>query len=157
MSAVTVADVMTREVVTVGGKAPFKDVVALLRDHAISAVPVLDSAGRGGVGGDLLVKERYRERAHAFGAIPLLVRSRLLRRAAATTAGEVMTTGVKTIGPDVTSRLAWAITGRATLGSGCLVSRTRASSTGAGARCSSLVIFSRASSSAPGNCPWRTT
>jgi len=51
MSAVTVADVMTREVVTVGGKAPFKDVVALLRDHAISAVPVLDSAGRGGVGG----------------------------------------------------------------------------------------------------------
>lgn len=104
MSAVTVADVMTREVVTVGGKAPFKEVVALLRDHAISAVPVLDSAGRpvGVVSeADLLVKERYRERAHTFGAIPLPGRSRLLRRAAATTAGEVMTTGVKTIGPDV--------------------------------------------------------
>ena len=44
----------------------------------------------------------------------------------------------------LTSRLACAITGWATAGLGCLLSRTRANSTGAGARCSSAPIFSRA-------------
>jgi len=92
---------------------------------------------------DLLVKERYRERAHAFGAIPLLVRSRLLRRAAAITAGEVMTTGVKTIGPDVTL----STTVRRLLGEnlrGCSSSTSRACSsacwpgaTCCGSRCGS--------------------
>jgi len=103
-TVVTVADVMTSDVVSVGQQTPFKDVVTSLRDHGISAVPVLDATGRpvGVVSeADLLVKERYREHSRAFGAVPLRGRSRLIRRATATTAGEVMTARVKTVGPGV--------------------------------------------------------
>jgi CBS domain-containing protein len=55
-----VKDVMTTSVVAVEEDTPYKDIVALLRKHRISAVPVVDSAGR--VAGlvsesDLLLKE----------------------------------------------------------------------------------------------------
>ena len=45
MDSTTVADVMTRNVVTVGPKTPFKDIVEILADAGISAVPVLDPNG----------------------------------------------------------------------------------------------------------------
>lgn len=45
MYSTTVADVMTRNVVTVEPKTPFKDIVEILADAGISAVPVLDPNG----------------------------------------------------------------------------------------------------------------
>jgi CBS domain-containing protein len=58
----TVADVMTKDVVTVAEDTPFKAVVATLAEHHISAVPVLGPYG--GVAGvvsetDLLRKEEF--------------------------------------------------------------------------------------------------
>jgi CBS domain-containing protein len=55
-----VQDVMTTTVVTVAKDTPYRDIVALLRDHRIGAVPVLDAGGH--VAGvvsetDLLLKE----------------------------------------------------------------------------------------------------
>ena len=55
-----VKDVMTRNVHVVGEQAGFKELVRLIRDNQISAVPVLDRAGRvvGIVSeADLLLKE----------------------------------------------------------------------------------------------------
>jgi CBS domain-containing protein len=56
----TVADVMTQEVVTVDALAPFKEVVRLMQEHKVSALPVLDADGvlLGVVSeGDLILKE----------------------------------------------------------------------------------------------------
>lgn len=44
--AMTVQDVITSRVVSVPESAGYKDIVALLRGHRISAVPVVDQAGR---------------------------------------------------------------------------------------------------------------
>lgn len=63
----TVADVMTKDVVTVAEDTPFKAVAAVLAEHHISAVPV-----RGPYGGivgivsetDLLRKEEFQRRPH---------------------------------------------------------------------------------------------
>ncbi|MEU3906284.1 CBS domain-containing protein [Streptomyces goshikiensis] len=41
-----VRELMTREVVTVLGNAPFKEIARTLTEHKVSAVPVVDSAGR---------------------------------------------------------------------------------------------------------------
>lgn len=41
----TVADVMTRDVVTVDGLTPFKDIVRVMQQHRVSAVPVVDEDG----------------------------------------------------------------------------------------------------------------
>jgi CBS domain-containing protein len=38
----TVSDVMTRDVVTVDALAPFKEVVRLMQEHRVSALPVVD-------------------------------------------------------------------------------------------------------------------
>ena len=57
----TVQDVMTREVVATQGPTPFKELVRLLNEHRVTAVPVLDDAGRLVVGvvseTDLALKE----------------------------------------------------------------------------------------------------
>jgi CBS-domain-containing membrane protein len=45
MYGTKVADVMTRNVLTVGQKTPFKDIVEILADAGIGAVPVLDPNG----------------------------------------------------------------------------------------------------------------
>lgn len=42
----TVADVMTREVVTATGSTPFKELVRLLHEHHVSALPVVDEDRR---------------------------------------------------------------------------------------------------------------
>jgi CBS-domain-containing membrane protein len=56
----TVSDVMTRTVVSVRASAPFKDVVRLMHDYRVSALPVVDDEDRlvGLVSeGDLILKE----------------------------------------------------------------------------------------------------
>jgi CBS domain-containing protein len=57
-----VSDVMTREVITVNEDTPYKEIVSLLAEHHISAVPVVN--GYGGIGGvvsetDLIRKEEF--------------------------------------------------------------------------------------------------
>jgi CBS domain-containing protein len=100
---VIVADLMTRDVVTVVPGTPFKDVVQTLIDHHISAVPV--SADGDVVGivseADLLPKEERMNRR--FGPLlegPRHRRSRV--KGAATTASDVMTSPVVTISSQAT-------------------------------------------------------
>lgn len=97
----TVADVMTREVVTIEPSTPFKEVVRRLREARVSALPVLDEDGRlvGIVSeADLILKENpeVEDAAHLF-----VRRHRRLDRqkAAGLYARELMTTPVVTIGP----------------------------------------------------------
>ncbi|WP_248960689.1 CBS domain-containing protein [Sphaerisporangium perillae] len=76
-----VRDVMTREVASVNGSTPFKDVAEVLVRHGVSAVPVVD--GEGHVIGviseaDLLRKEEFREQYYGEDYRPSL-RSRLRR------------------------------------------------------------------------------
>nr|WP_107469577.1 CBS domain-containing protein [Streptomyces mangrovisoli] len=98
-----VSDVMTPAVATVGRDAPFKEIVRALQEHAVSALPVLDDAGR--VAGivseaDLLPKEEFRD------ADPdrrtQLRRLTDLAKAGSVTAGELMTSPALTVPPDAT-------------------------------------------------------
>ncbi|MFO7191442.1 MULTISPECIES: CBS domain-containing protein [Thermocrispum] len=101
-SKVTVADVMTTDVVTVPPTAPFKEVARVLVSRGISAVPVVDEESRllGVVSeADLLVKESgstgWKRPAMIAGA----KRWRKWAKARATTAAEAMTPAVKSIEP----------------------------------------------------------
>lgn len=93
-SPYTVSDVMTHTVVAVGSGASFKEIVELLDQWKVSALPVL--AGEGRVIGvvseaDLLPKEQFRDGNEAesdFG-------ERL--KASALTAGELMSTPAVTV------------------------------------------------------------
>ncbi|MEU6549177.1 CBS domain-containing protein [Streptomyces sp. NPDC046915] len=63
-SPYTVSDVMTHTVVAVGRDAPFKDIVQLMDEWKVSALPVLEGEGRvvGVVSeADLLPKEEFRD------------------------------------------------------------------------------------------------
>jgi len=99
----TVRDVMTSAVETVGPAATFHEVVERLRALSISAVPVTDVHGHvlGVVSeADLLLKE---ERAALAGTHRLLEGRRRRRarvRAAALTAGDLMTRPAVTIGAE---------------------------------------------------------
>lgn len=76
-----VRDVMTREVVTVRGDTPVKDVAETLVAHGVSAVPVVDAENRvlGVVSeADLLRKEEIKEQYYGEGYRPPL-RTRLRR------------------------------------------------------------------------------
>jgi CBS-domain-containing membrane protein len=90
-----VRDVMTTEVVAVEAWTPFKEIVARLAEHRISAVPVLDADGRvlGVVTeADLLLKQEHPD---PEVDVPLAWsrRRRLERKkAAAVVAGKLMTT-----------------------------------------------------------------
>ncbi|WP_330180127.1 CBS domain-containing protein [Nocardia sp. NBC_01503] len=95
-----VADVMTREVVTVRRHAQFHEIARLLATHRISGVPVVDADGR--VTGIVTEADLLLRHAQAGGAGPGPVRRRLHRRAisrrlAARTAAELMTTPVITV------------------------------------------------------------
>ncbi|MEO3892570.1 CBS domain-containing protein [Nonomuraea sp. B5E05] len=79
---VKVSDVMTREVASVNGSTPFKDVAGILIAHAVSAVPVVDAENHviGVVSeADLLRKEEFREQFYREGYRPPL-RARLRDR-----------------------------------------------------------------------------
>jgi CBS domain-containing protein len=96
-----VGDVMTNDVVTVRDTTPFKEIVGLLEEHHVSAVPVVDRRKRL-VGivteADLLVKER-----HGRPEPPPFLeghRSRAERaKARARVASELMTAPVITVTP----------------------------------------------------------
>jgi CBS domain-containing protein len=100
-----VQDLMTTQVVTVGPATPFKEIVALLAEHRVSAVPVVDDDRRvlGIVSeADLLLKEEFPEPGQD---IPLFwtKRRRLEQeKAAATTARDLMSSVVVSTSPDAT-------------------------------------------------------
>ena len=88
----SVSDVMTHTVVSVGRGASFKEVVALMEQWNVSAIPVLEGEGRvvGVVSeADLLPKEEFRDAAPARR--DQLRRLADLAKAGAVNAGELMT------------------------------------------------------------------
>ncbi|MGW7241916.1 CBS domain-containing protein [Streptomyces sp. NPDC054804] len=99
----TVGDVMTRSVAAVGRDAPFKDVVTLMEEWKVSALPVLEGEGRviGVVSeADLLPKEEFRD----SDPDRFTQRQRLddLAKAGAVTAEELMSTPAVTVHPNAT-------------------------------------------------------
>ncbi|MFE0331505.1 CBS domain-containing protein [Streptomyces sp. NPDC058960] len=98
-----VSDVMTHTVVAVGRDAPFKDIVKLMEQWKVSALPVLEGEGRvvGVVSeADLLPKEGFRD----SDPDPYAQMRRLsdLGKAGAVTAGELMTAPAVTVHADST-------------------------------------------------------
>jgi CBS domain-containing protein len=96
----TVADVMTRRVVAVREAASFKEMVVKMRDSRVSALPVIDGAGRviGVVSeADMLNKEA--DLAAGPGTLASLLRFSDREKAAGVTAAELMTRPPVTIGP----------------------------------------------------------
>lgn len=100
-----VKDLMTPQVVTIGPATPFKEIVARLANHRVSAVPVVDDDGLvlGVVSeADLLLKEEFPD-PDADTPLFWTKRRRLERdRAAATTARDLMSIAVVSIAPDAT-------------------------------------------------------
>jgi CBS domain-containing protein len=100
-----VKDLMTTQVVTVGPATPFKEIVARLAEQRVSAVPVVDDAGLvlGVVSeADLLLKEEFPDPDQD---IPLFwtKRRRLERKkAAGSTARDLMSVALVSISPDAT-------------------------------------------------------
>jgi CBS domain-containing protein len=90
----TVESVMTAEVITARPSSPFLELVGLLGQHRISALPVTDDSGRlvGIVSeADLLVKQGYPHGAQDAGLVDAIRHRGQLGKAAGTTAAEVMT------------------------------------------------------------------
>jgi CBS-domain-containing membrane protein len=99
MSA-TVKDVMTTQVVAVRKNASFKDMIVSLREHRVSAFPVLDDEDRvvGVVSGaDLLAKEALEPSPH--GRVASVLHHKEQAKAAGVTAGDLMTRPPVTTGP----------------------------------------------------------
>jgi CBS domain-containing protein len=101
-----VKDLMTTQVVTVGPETPFKEIVACLAEHRVSAVPVVNDAGLvlGVVSeADLLLKEEHPD---PDADLPLLWTKRRRAehdKAAATTARDLMTVALMSISPEATA------------------------------------------------------
>ncbi|MBV2357647.1 CBS domain-containing protein [Streptomyces sp. J2-1] len=93
-----VSDVMTRTVAAVGRRAPFKEIVQLMQDWRISALPVIEGEGRvvGVVSeADLLPKEELRDDPDACC---LELRPPVdVAKAAALTAGDLMSSPAVTV------------------------------------------------------------
>jgi CBS-domain-containing membrane protein len=104
MSAtVTVKDVMTTRVIWVKKAASFRELAAALREHKISAFPVLDAAGKviGVVSeADLLTKEALYGEEGMPGVIDGILHHRDQEKARGITAGELMTAPPVTAQPD---------------------------------------------------------
>ena len=95
----TVKDVMTTEVVAVRRDTTFKEMAATLRRYRVSALPVVDDAGRvlGVVSeADLLAKEALADP----GLVAELVHRKDVRKAEGLTAGDLMTRPPVTAAPD---------------------------------------------------------
>lgn len=96
---VTVKDMMTTEVVAVRRETTFKEMAAVLRRYRVSALPVVDGAGRvlGVVSeADLLAKEALAD----SGPVAELVHHQDVRKAEGLTAGDLMTRPAVTAAPD---------------------------------------------------------
>ena len=92
-----VSDVMTREVVVVPPTTTFREVIRIIEDRHVHALPVVDAQGTvlGVVAeSDLLVRQEQTE-----GRVRTPWRRRGRARLAGTTAGEVMTSPAITIDP----------------------------------------------------------
>lgn len=102
MDEMTVASVMTKDVVTAAPGTPFRELVAIMTEKAISALPVIDTRGRpiGVVSeADVLAKQEF----HGGGdAVPHRDRTARERwyRAQGRDAAEVMTTPVRAVHAD---------------------------------------------------------
>ena len=97
----TVKDVMSTHVVAVRKNAPFKDMAARLREHRVSAFPVLDEDNKviGVVSeADLLTKEALE--FSATSRVSGMLHHREQAKAAAITAEDLMTKPPVTVGPD---------------------------------------------------------
>ena len=97
----TVKDVMSTHVVAVRKNAPFKEMATRLREHRVSAFPVLDEDNKvvGVVSeADLLTKEALE--FSATGRVSGMLHHREQAKAAATTAADLMTKPPVTVGPD---------------------------------------------------------
>src|SRR5437764_5964376 len=95
----TVKDLMITEVVAVRREATFTELAAVLRRYRVSALPVVDDAGRvlGVVSeADLLAKEALADP----GPVAELVHRQDVRKAEGLTAGELMTRPPVTATPD---------------------------------------------------------
>ncbi|GGT40350.1 CBS domain-containing protein [Streptomyces chromofuscus] len=98
-----VSDVMTHTVVAVGRDAPFKDIVQLMQQWKVSALPVLEGEGRvvGVVSeADLLPKEEFRDSDP--DRFTQLRRLTDLAKAGGLTAGDLMSTPAVTVHPGAT-------------------------------------------------------
>lgn len=96
----TVKEVMTTSVIAVRRGASFKEMAARLREHRVSAFPVLDDDGRviGVVSeADLLTKEALEFDPH--GKVSSMLHHREQAKAAGVTAEDLMTKPPVTIGP----------------------------------------------------------
>jgi CBS domain-containing protein len=100
----TVADVMTTSVATVPETAGYKDIVAAIRSGRVSAVPVLDAAGRvAGVISDADLICKLAAPPLPAGLMRLAWRLRERSKANGETAGELMTAPAVTIRPAATA------------------------------------------------------
>lgn len=100
MSHQKVENVMSTDVTTVRENTTFKDVVRALALRDVSAVPVVDAAGRvlGVVSeADLLIKQGTQELDFSRSLLAWWRGRRDLRRTTATTAGQLMTTPAITV------------------------------------------------------------
>ncbi len=96
----TVEAVMTSQVVTARPATPFHELVRLLEQHHISALPVVDDSGRlvGIVSeDDLLIKEGYPHGATDASPVAAARDRRRLDKAAATRAAQLMAAPVRTV------------------------------------------------------------
>ena len=107
----TVRDIMTTNVVTVRADASFKEIAVRLREHRVSAFPVLDKDGTviGVVSeADLLLKEALplseeealSEEDALEGARPGILRQRAQEKARALTAADLMSRPAVTVAPE---------------------------------------------------------
>jgi CBS-domain-containing membrane protein len=101
-----VKDIMTTHVVSVTKDASFRTMAAALRDHRVSAFPVLDDDGKviGVVSeADMLAKAALDSEPQGMpGMITGILRRREQEKARGTTAGDLMTSPPITISPDDT-------------------------------------------------------
>jgi CBS domain-containing protein len=102
----TVREVMTTRVIWVKQDAPFKEIAAALREHRVSAFPVLDDQGKviGVVSeADMLTKEALAGGYDGMpGMITGLLRHKEQEKARGVTAGDLMTRPAVTVGADDT-------------------------------------------------------
>lgn len=113
MSYPTVRSVMTTPVIAVTPETPFKEIVSTLAEYRISAVPVIDGAGR--VTGVVSEADLIRKEEMRGGLSQLLTTTRPVRnrKAHAGTTARLMTSPVITIGADATVEDAASKLGRA--------------------------------------------
>jgi len=102
----TVKEVMSTRVIWVKKDATFREMAAALREHRLSAFPVLDDAGKviGVVSeADLLTKEALNTEPDGMpGMITGILRRKEQEKARGITAGDLMTSPAVTVRPDDT-------------------------------------------------------